>query len=271
VDHLSCRRLPTGDGGPFFPEHSLSRFPALSPVLAVSGVTKSFGALRAVDDVSFAIGPGEILGVAGPNGSGKSTLFNAITRIPFGADAGTVILQGEQVQGLPPHALAARGLARTFQRETVFQTLSAVDNVMLAIEQTKRGKSMRGNVLLAEQALDIVGFPATLHNWKAGALPVYLRKLVMIAGAMALDPKVLLLDEPASSLTPDEIDRLRALILHLREMGLAIVLIEHVLELLTHVSDRLMVLDQGRVIALGDPGQVVRDPAVIEAYLGVAA
>jgi branched-chain amino acid transport system ATP-binding protein len=249
----------------------LSRFPALSPALAVSGVTKSFGALRAVDDVSFAVSPGEILGVAGPNGSGKSTLFNAITCIPFGPDTGTVILQGEQVQHLPPHALAARGLARTFQRETVFQTLSAVDNVMLAIEQTRRGKSMRGNVLLAEQALDIVGFPATLHNWKAGALPVYLRKLVMIAGAMALDPKVLLLDEPASSLTPEEIDRLRALILHLREIGLAIVLIEHVLELLTHVSDRLMVLDQGRVIALDDPGQVVRDPRVIEAYLGVAA
>lgn len=250
---------------------SLASSPPLAVVLAVSGISKSFGALRAVDDVSFAVGPGEILGVAGPNGSGKSTLFNAVTRIPFGADSGTVILQGEQVQSLPPHALAARGLARTFQRETVFPTLSAVDNVMLAIEQTKRGKSLRGNVLLAEQALDIVGFPATLHNWKAGALPVYLRKLVMMAGAMALDPKVLLLDEPASSLTPDEIDRLRALILHLREMGLAIVLIEHVLELLTHVSDRLMVLDQGRVIAVGDPGQVVRDPSVVEAYLGVAA
>ncbi len=250
---------------------SHTQFAHSDTVLAVSGVTKSFGALRAVDDVSFAVGAGEILGIAGRNGSGKSTLFNAITRIPFGMESGTVILQGEQVQNLPPHQLAARGLARTFQRETVFQTLSAVDNVIVAIEQTKRGKSMRGNVLLAEQALDMVGFPTTLHNWKAAALPVFLRKLVMIAGALALDPKVLLLDEPASSLTPDEIDRLRALILHLREMGLAIVLIEHVLELLTHVSDRLMVLDQGRVLALGDPVEVVRNPQVIEAYLGVAA
>lgn len=249
----------------------MSRIPSSNVILAVSGMTKSFGALRAVDDVSFAVSAGEILGVAGPNGSGKSTLFNVITRIPFGPDAGSVVLGGEPVQDLPPHSIAARGLARTFQRETVFQTLSAVDNVIVAIEQTNRGKSMRSNVLLAEQALALVGFPATLHNWKAAALPVFLRKLVMIAGALALDPKVLLLDEPASSLTPDEIDRLRALILHLREMGLAVVLIEHVLELLTDVSDRLMVLDQGRVIALGDPAAVVRDPAVVVAYLGVAA
>ncbi|MCU0909933.1 MAG: ABC transporter ATP-binding protein [Rhodobacteraceae bacterium] len=244
--------------------------PPLGAILAVSGVTKSFGALRAVDNVSFAMAPGEILGIAGPNGSGKSTLFNAITRIPFDMDAGIVVFEGRQVQNLPAHRLAALGLARTFQRETVFPSLSAVDNVIVAIEQTKRGGSLRRNVLLAEQALDIVGFPATLHNWRAAALPVFLRKLVMIAGAIALDPKVLLLDEPASSLTPDEIDRLRALIRQLREMGLAILLIEHVLELLTGVSDRLMVLDQGRVIALGEPAQVVRDPQVVEAYLGVA-
>lgn len=242
-----------------------------APILTVSGVTKSFGSLRAVDDVSFAIAPREILGIAGPNGSGKSTLFNAITRIPFAMDSGTVVLEGAQVQGLSAHQLAARGLARTFQREAVFPTLSAVDNVLLSVEQTGRGGSFRRNVLLAEQALDIVGFPATLHNWAAANLPVFLRKLVMIAGAIALDPKVLLMDEPASSLTPTEIDRLRGLILHLRQMGLAILLIEHVLELLTGVSDRLMVLDQGRVIAMGDPSEVVRNPQVIEAYLGAAA
>lgn len=240
-------------------------------ILAVSGISKSFGAVRAVDDVSFAVGQGEILGIAGPNGSGKSTLFNAITGIPFTSDAGTVIFNGMEVQGCSAHALASMGLARTFQRETVFASLSAIDNVLVAVEQTNRGGSLRRNVVLAEQALDVGGGPRTLHNWRASQLPVYLRKLVMIAGAMALDPQVLLLDEPASSLTPQEVDRMRALILQLKEMSIAILLIEHVLELLTGVSDQLMVLDQGKRIAFGHPADVVLHPHVIEAYLGVAA
>lgn len=241
-----------------------------APILAVSKLSKAFGALRAVDAVSFDLRQGEILGIAGPNGSGKSTLFNAMTRIPFSADGGEVLLEGQPIQGLAPHRIVRRGVVRTFQRESVFPTLSAIDNVLMAIENSARRAGFERDVAMAEHALDLAGFPATLHNWRAGDLPIFLRKLVMIGAAMAMDPKVLLLDEPASSLTPEEIDRVRLLILKLRDHGVSILLIEHVLPLLSGVSDRLMVMDQGAVIALGQPDAVIRDPRVVEAYLGAA-
>lgn len=239
-----------------------------APLLAVSNLSKSFGAILAVDNVSFDVTKGEILGIAGPNGSGKSTLFNAITRIPFAPSGGTVHLDGKAMHSLSSEMIARNGIARTFQRESVFPSLSAIDNVLVTVEQTRRAKSLPQKIALAEQALNMVGFPATLHNWAAGQLPIFLRKLVMIAGAVALDPVVLLLDEPASSLTPEEIERMRLLIVGLQQQGITILLVEHVLSLLTAVSNRLMVLDQGRLIALGDPQDVIKDPVVIEAYLG---
>ena len=242
-----------------------------SQVLAVSGLSKQFGALKALNDISFEVSHAEILGIAGPNGSGKSTLFNAITRIPFSQDSGSVSVHGKSISHLANDRIARQGIARTFQRESVFSDLSAIDNVLVTVEQTRRGSGFRQRVALAEEALDIVGFPATLHNWKAGMLPVYLRKLVMIAGAVALAPTILLLDEPASGLTVQEIGRLRGLILSLREGGMTILLVEHVLSLLMAVSDRMMVLDAGKVIALGNPAEVIKDPTVIEAYLGAAA
>ncbi|MFK7752536.1 MAG: ABC transporter ATP-binding protein [Sedimentitalea sp.] len=241
------------------------------PILVVSDLSKSFGAIKAVDGVSFDVGRGEILGIAGPNGSGKSTLFNAITRLPFSSSDGVVMFNGQPIHKLANNEIAKRGVARTFQRESVFPNLSAIDNVLVTVEQTKRASSFDQRVALAEQALDIVGFPATLHNWRAGQLPVFLRKLVMMAGAVALDPLVMLLDEPASSLTIEEIERMRLLIVELQRLGTTILLVEHVLPLLMSVSNRLMVLDQGRVIAMGEPGDVIKDPAVVQAYLGAAA
>lgn len=241
------------------------------PILVVSGLSKSFGALKAVDNISFEVAKGEILGIAGPNGSGKSTLFNAITKVPFSPDSGTVTLNGSNISNLANSRIATHGVARTFQRESVFTTLSAIDNVVVAIEQSARALRFKQRVTLAEEALDLVGFPATLHNWKAGQLPVFLRKLVMMAAAVALNPSVLLLDEPASALTVQEINKLQNLITGLREQGMTVLLVEHVLSLLMAVSDRLMVLDSGSIIALGHPGAVVKDPVVIEAYLGSAA
>ena len=243
---------------------------AAEPILVADALTKSFGGLRAVDAVSFRVAAGDILGIAGPNGSGKSTLFNIITNVPIRADAGTVRFEGRAIGHLRGHDICRLGLARTFQRESVFPALSAIDNVLLAVEYAGTGRRFRDRVDRAAAALDATGFPATLHNTRAGALPLYHRKLVMIASALALAPRVLLLDEPASSLTPSEIERIRALILGLRDDGMTILLIEHVLTLLTAVSDRLMVLDQGAVIAEGSPGRVIADPKVVDAYLGGA-
>lgn len=241
-----------------------------SPLLVVSALSKSFGAVQAVRDVSFEVSAGEILGIAGPNGSGKSTLFNIITRLPFSASSGSVWFKGQPIHRVASNEIAKQGLARTFQRESIFATLSAFDNVLVTIEQTQRAARFSQRVTLAEQALDMVGFPATLHNWKAGDLPVFLRKLVMLAGAVALDPALLLLDEPASGLTPEEIEKMQILVQDLNGLGITILLVEHVLPLLMSVSHRLMVLDQGSVIALGDPASVISDPQVVEAYLGAS-
>jgi ABC-type branched-subunit amino acid transport system ATPase component len=232
------------------------------------GLSKSFGGIHAVSGLDVAVEKGQILGIAGPNGSGKSTFFNILTKVPFGPDKGSVRIDGKDVSSLRAHQIARVGIIRTFQRESVFPALSAIDNVLVASENGPRSGRLSAHVERAAAALDMTGYPASMHNTAAGSLPIFLRKLVMIASALVMEPRVLLLDEPASSLTPSEIERIRALVIKLKAEGLTILLIEHVLPLLTSVSDELIVLDQGRLIASGLPDAVIANPAVVEAYLG---
>jgi branched-chain amino acid transport system ATP-binding protein len=237
-------------------------------LLEVDGVSKSFGALRAVDRVSLSVDPGEIFGVAGPNGSGKSTLFNIISGIPFGPDEGRVIFGGQDLRGFKGHQIARLGLARTFQRETSFDTLSLFDNVLVGATYGRGGRHDGSVARSVTEALGFAGFAAESFGRPAAELSVYDRKCLMLASALAMSPRALLLDEPASGLSKPEIEQLIALIRRIAARGVAILLIEHVLTVLLALSQRLMVLNQGSVLVLGDPDSVVQNPEVIRAYLG---
>ncbi len=236
-------------------------------LLEVDRVSKSFGSLRAVDGVSLAVEAGSILGIAGPNGSGKSTLFNLVTGIPFGPDEGTVRFDGSDIGRLSGAEIARRGLARTFQRETSFDNLTVFENALLGASfgQSERSVACREH---AAEALHMVGISAARFGRRAGELSVYERKCLMLASALAMGPRMVLMDEPASGLTRPEIEASIELIRGVAARGVTVVLIEHVLTFLMQLSQHLVVLNQGTVLASGDPRAVIADPRVVEAYLG---
>lgn len=238
-----------------------------APLLEARNLTRRFGALIAVDDVSFAVPKGQVFGIAGPNGSGKSTLFNIITGIPFPPSSGEVLLSGQPLQRLRPHQISRAGILRTFQKDAEFATLSARQNVYASAVFCGRCDP-RDAREATEQALDDVSLDKARRDRAASDLSVFERKQLMIASAIAGRPKVLLLDEPAAGLTKPEITGLASLVRTVHERGITVVLIEHVLPLLLDVSQHLMVLNQGAVIASGKPSEVVRNPLVVEAYLG---
>lgn len=239
-------------------------------ILEIRNATKRFGGLTAVNEVSFSVRRGELLGIAGPNGSGKSTLFNILTRIPFGPTSGEVWFDGQRIDHMAAHRIAAMGLSRTFQKDVEFPDLTAFETVGVAATYGK-GLSRRDLRDAAEAALDLVEFDPGRRAMPTTDLSVYQRKQLMIASALVMDPRVLMLDEPASGLTRPEISALEALLLKINATGITVILIEHVLSLLMSVSERLVVLNQGALLAEGTPPDVMKNPAVIEAYLGTRA
>lgn len=244
--------------------------PVPDPILDLKGVTKKFGGLTAVNDVSFTVTRGEIFGVAGPNGSGKSTLFNCITGIPFGPTKGEIRFKGEQIEKQSPYKIFRSGLARTFQKDAEFPDLTARETVSLGGHY---GAGLHGSAArdATEEALDIVKFEQDRRDMETADLSVYGKKQLMIASALVAKPDILMLDEPASGLTRPEIAALDELLFAVNDTGVTILIIEHVLGLLLSVSQRLLVLNQGAVLTQGAPQEVIRDPRVVEAYLGGAA
>ncbi len=233
-------------------------------LLELHAVSKSFGSLQAVSEVTLTIEQGSIFGIAGPNGAGKTTLFNLISGIPFRCDRGTIFLDGREIQNLPPHGICRIGLTRTFQTETAFDLLTVAENVRVGALYGGRQDHVERAV---DEALEFLGL-TDARNEPAGSLPLHQKKRLMLASAVACRPKVLMLDEPAAGLNQVEYTALGGVILSLRERGVTIVLIEHVLPLLLSVSEQVAIMNSGRVIAQGTPDQIIRNDEVIVAYLG---
>ncbi len=251
----------------------------MSALLSIEGLGIGFGGLRAVDDVSFSVRAGEILSVIGPNGAGKTTLFNMISGV-YRPDAGRVTLDGQDVTAMEPHLLARRGLSRTFQNLQIFQSMSVLDNAIAGYHLRESGSVLADLLALpasrrrardakagARALLARVGLERAAER-EAGNLSYGALKRLEIARALALDPKVLLLDEPAAGCNAVETEEIDHLIAEVAASGVAILLVEHDMKLVMRISNHIVVLDHGEKIAEGDPATVSRNPAVIAAYLG---
>jgi len=233
-------------------------------LLLVEGLTKRFGGLLANDGVDLTVGEREIVGLIGPNGAGKTTFFDCLTGHAR-SDAGRVIFEGRDLTHRAPETIARAGIARTFQLVRVFRGMSALDNVMVGAflrEPTRRGARER-----ALQALRLTGLGEVAAQ-TAGVLPAALQKRIELARALATGPRLIVLDESLSGLTPAETRDALEVLRALRERGIALLVVEHVMEVIMPLSDRVVVLDAGRRIAEGPPAVVAQDARVIEAYLG---
>jgi len=233
-------------------------------ILQLNKVTQLFGQLAAVNNLSFEVEKGEIFGIAGPNGAGKSTLFNVITG--FYRGSGDIIFDGRSIRGLRPHQVCHRGIARTFQIPELFLTLPIVENVRVGAHFGGRGAHHERERI--NEAINFVGLQGK-ENVIAANLNLFDRKSTMLAIALATKPKLLLLDEPVGGLSPTELRECITLIQKInRELGLTIIVIEHLMKVLAEISQRLMILHNGEKICISSPQEVAKDKKVIEIYLG---
>lgn len=248
-------------------------------MLEVQGITQRFGGITALEDISFTVKRGDITGVIGPNGAGKTTLFNIITGL-YSQTAGSVTLNGTDISRLPAERLAAKGLVRTFQNIELFGTMTVLENVMLGLHTRSSSgifacmgkmpwhlaeeKRIRAEAL---QWLEFCGI-ADLAGQAAANLPFGKGRFLEIARAMAVKPAIMLMDEPAAGLNNRETNVLAELIAKIRDTGVTVVLVEHDMELVMEICDRIVVLNLGRLLAEGSPREIQENPAVIAAYLG---
>ena len=236
-------------------------------MLEVQALSKSFGGLAAVERVSLDVGHDEIVALIGPNGAGKTTLFACIAGF-IKADAGSVRFLGSDVTGLAPHRICARGIARTFQITQPFARLSVLENVMVGAYHTTRVR--REAAVRAEEVARRLGLGPHLDA-RADALTLAGRKRLELARALATRPQLLLLDEVMAGLNPFEVEEVVGMVRAIREGGVVILLIEHVMQAVVSLAQRVYVLSNGRIIANGSPAAIAADPGVIEAYLGHGA
>jgi branched-chain amino acid transport system ATP-binding protein len=234
-------------------------------LLSIDGVTKRFGGLVALRDVSFSVKKGEVVGLMGPNGAGKTTLLNVIAG-EYAPDGGKIGFNGHDITNLPPHKVCHLGIARTYQIPQPFVTLTARENLLVSGVFGRQIKRANAEVE-DERIFDLVGLNVN-RDALAGSLPILSLKKLEMARALARKPELLLLDEVAAGTTEVEIPKILATIRAIRDMGITIIIIEHVIKVLVNVVDRIVVLDKGTKIAEGEPGAVMCDAKVMEAYFG---
>lgn len=248
-------------------------------LIDVVGITKEFGGLKAVDGVSLQVRKGEIVSLIGPNGAGKTTVFNLMTGI-YRVDSGSVRFDGREITNLPPRGIVRAGVSRTFQNIRLFSNLRVIENVLLgehdsirysfldALLRTRRYRAAeRGGAQQALEILERIGLKDEMNSY-AGDLPYGKQRRLEIARAIATGARLILLDEPAAGMNPQESEDLMQFIRALRDDGFTILMIEHDMRIVMNVSDRIYVMNYGRVIADGTPVEIARNPEVISAYLG---